>query len=190
MLDSNRVVFNLLNPGCTPGWYFDDGSQSTVNGVTKQYPVAGNYSVEVMMYNRNGICDGSVVKEFSFTETFLNFDSETAKLTGGSEAVWMIAKDEKAHLACGESADNPTGWWSAQPGDKNGTGLYDDQFIFKAPTPIMTLPTRQSPASGISSTVAQRSTSYSRPRPSSATSPPTHSGRSPNLSLNKCQPRR
>ncbi|MBR4272119.1 MAG: hypothetical protein IKQ30_04715 [Bacteroidales bacterium] len=132
MLDSNRVVFNLLNPGCTPVWYFDDGSQSTVNGVTKQYPIAGNYSVEVMMYNRNGICDGSVVKEFSFTETFLNFDSETAKLTGGSEAVWMIAKDEKAHLACGESADNPTGWWSAQPGDKNGTGLYDDQFIFKA----------------------------------------------------------
>lgn len=132
MLDSNKVVFNLLNPGCTPVWYFDDGSQSTVNGFTKQYPVAGNYSVEVKMYNRNGICDGSIVKEFSFTETFLNFDGETAKLTGGSEAVWMIAKDEKGHLACGESLANPTGWWSAQPGDKEGTGLYDDMLVFNA----------------------------------------------------------
>ncbi len=132
MLDSNKVAFNLLNSGCTPIWYFDDGSQSTVNGIIKQYPVAGNYSVEIKMYDRNGICDGSITKEFSFTETFLNFDSETAKLTGGSEAIWMIAKDEKAHLACGESADNPTGWWSAMPGDKEGTGLYDDQFIFKA----------------------------------------------------------
>ena len=132
MLDSNKVAFNLLNSGCTPIWYFDDGSQSTVNGIIKQYPVAGNYSVEIKMYDRNGICDGSITKEFSFTETFLNFDSEIAKLTGGSEAIWMIAKDEKAHLACGESADNPTGWWSAMPGDKEGTGLYDDQFIFKA----------------------------------------------------------
>ena len=132
MLDSNKVAFNLLNSGCTPIWYFGDGSQSTVNGIIKQYPVAGNYSVEIKMYNRNGICDGSITKEFSFTETFLNFDNEIAKLTGGSEAIWMIAKDEKAHLACGESADNPTGWWSAMPGDKEGTGLYDDQFIFKA----------------------------------------------------------
>lgn len=132
MLDSNKVAFNLLNSGCTPIWYFDDGSQSTVNGIIKQYPVAGNYSVEIKMYDRNGICDGSITKEFSFTETFLNFDNEIAKLTGGSEAIWMIAKDEKAHLACGESADNPTGWWSAMPGDKEGTGLYDDQFIFKA----------------------------------------------------------
>ena len=132
MLDSNKVAFNLLNSGCTPIWYFDDGSQSTVNGIIKQYPVAGDYSVEIKMYDRNGICDGSITKEFSFTETFLNFDNEIAKLTGGSEAVWMIAKDEKAHLACGESADNPTGWWSAMPGDKEGTGLYDDQFIFKA----------------------------------------------------------
>ena len=132
MLDSNKVVFNLLNSNCNPIWYFDDGSQSTVNGLTKQFPIAGDYSVEIKMYNRNGICDGSITKEFSFTETFLNFDNEIAKLTGGSEAVWMIAKDEKAHLACGETAANPTGWWSAMPGDKNGTGLYDDQLIFKA----------------------------------------------------------
>ncbi|MCR5455849.1 MAG: hypothetical protein K6F33_12750 [Bacteroidales bacterium] len=132
MLDSNKVVFNLTNPGCTPVWYFSDGSQSSVNGILKQFPVAGDYSVEVKMYNRNGLCDGSIVKEFSFTETYLNFDSETAKLTGGDEAVWMIAKDEKAHIACGENADNAAGWWSAQPGEKAATGLYDDSFTFKA----------------------------------------------------------
>lgn len=132
MLDSNKVQFNLLNTGCTPVWYFDDKSQSTINGIIKQYPIAGDYSVEIKMYNRNGICDGSMVKEFSFTQTFLNFDSETAKLTDGSSKTWQIARSKEGHLGCGESADNPTGWWKGTPDTKAGTGLYDDKFTFAA----------------------------------------------------------
>jgi hypothetical protein len=133
MSDSNNVVFNLLNEGCTPIWYFDDGSQSTVNGLKKQFPIAGTYTVEIKMYNNNGICDGSITKELTFTKSFANFDKEIAKLTGGNDEikVWQIAKDQKGHLACGDSPENPTGWWTAQPGDKDATGLYDDQLIFK-----------------------------------------------------------
>lgn len=133
MSDSNNVVFNLLNEGCTPIWYFDDGSQSTVNGFKKQFPIAGTYTVEIKMYNNNGICDGSITKELTFTKSFANFDKEIAKLTGGNDEikVWQIAKDQKGHLACGDSPENPTGWWTAQPGDKDATGLYDDQLIFK-----------------------------------------------------------
>lgn len=73
MLDSNKVQFNLLNTGCNPIWYFDDNTQSTVNGFIKQFPVAGTYTVEIKMYNRNGICDGSILKELSFDKSFLDF---------------------------------------------------------------------------------------------------------------------
>ena len=130
MLDSNKVQFNLLNTGCNPVWYFDDKSQSTINGFIKQFPVAGTYTVEIKMYNRNGLCDGSIVKEFTFTETFLNFDAEIAKLTDGNDKTWQFARNKDGHLGCGESADNPTGWWKGTPDTKAGTGLYDDKFTF------------------------------------------------------------
>ena len=132
MLDSNWVVFNLLNTQCNPIWFFDDGTQSTVNGFKKQYPVAGDYSVEIKMYNRNGVCDGSIVKELSFTKTFLTFDEEIEKLTDGDSKTWQIAHNKDGHLGCGESADNPTGWWNGTADAKAGTGLYDDKFTFSA----------------------------------------------------------
>ncbi|MBQ3689401.1 MAG: hypothetical protein II937_05980 [Bacteroidales bacterium] len=133
MTDSNNVVFNLLNEGCTPIWYFEDGTQSTINGFKKQFPIAGTYTVEIKMYNNNGICDGSITKELTFTETFVNFDKDIAKLTGGNAGikVWQIAKDQKGHLACGDSPKNVTGWYSANAGDKEAYGLYDDQLIFE-----------------------------------------------------------
>ncbi|MBR4440552.1 MAG: hypothetical protein IKS00_03275 [Bacteroidales bacterium] len=132
MLDSNKVVFNLLNPQCNPIWYFDDGTQSTVNGVTKQFLMAGDYSVEIKMYNSNGICDGSIVKQLSFDKTYASFDNETKILTGDSEASWQIARNETGHLGCGSSAENPTEWWCGTPNTKDGTGLYDDKFTFKS----------------------------------------------------------
>ncbi len=132
MLDSNRVRFNLLNQGNVPIWHFSDGSQSTENGFVKQFLMAGDYSVEVKMYNKNGVSEGSITKEFSFTETFANYDNEIAILTGGSESVWQIAKDVAGHVGCGENQANPTGWYSAESGEKDGTGLYDDKFIFNA----------------------------------------------------------
>ncbi len=132
MLDSNRVRFNLLNQGNVPIWHFSDGSQSTENGFVKQFLMAGDYSVEVKMYNKNGVSEGSITKEFSFTETFANYDNEIAILTSGSESVWQIAKDVAGHVGCGENQANPTGWYSAESGEKDGTGLYDDKFIFNA----------------------------------------------------------
>ena len=132
MLDSNKVVFNLLNSECTPIWYFNDGTQSTINGITKQFLMAGDYSVEIKMYNRNGICDGSIVREFSFDKTFASFEKEEQALTGGGEAIWQIAQYEAGHLACGPSPESPAEWWKAAVSEKAAYGLYDDKFIFNA----------------------------------------------------------
>lgn len=83
MLDSNKVIFSIANPECNPIWFFDDGSQSTVNGFIKQFPIAGEYSVEVKMYNNNGVCDGSIVKTLSFDQSFLDF-GERKKFDGNN----------------------------------------------------------------------------------------------------------
>ena len=48
----------------------------------------------------------------------------------GKGKVWVLDTEAKGHLGCGESVDNPAGWWSANANEKAGTGLYDDAITF------------------------------------------------------------
>ena len=50
--------------------------------------------------------------------------------TGGAGKVWVMDSSAKGHLGCGESVENPAGWWSAGADEKAGTGLYDDEITF------------------------------------------------------------
>ncbi len=53
-------------------------------------------------------------------------------LFGKTSKTWVLASDVPGHLGCGENQSNPAGWWSANPNDKAGTGLYDDEITFYA----------------------------------------------------------
>ena len=44
--------------------------------------------------------------------------------------VWVMDPEAVGHLGCGESVENPGGWWSAQPFDKKDFGMYDDEITF------------------------------------------------------------
>ncbi|MBP3547391.1 MAG: DUF5121 domain-containing protein [Alistipes sp.] len=55
------------------------------------------------------------------------------ELLAGTDAagkVWVMDADAQGHLGCGESVDNPAGWWSAPAQDKAAFGLYDDEITF------------------------------------------------------------
>lgn len=55
------------------------------------------------------------------------------ELLAGTDAagkVWVMDADTQGHLGCGESVENPAGWWSAPPQDKAAFGLYDDEITF------------------------------------------------------------
>ncbi|MCI1779986.1 MAG: hypothetical protein LKI53_08535 [Bacteroidales bacterium] len=51
--------------------------------------------------------------------------------TDASGKKWIIARNTAAHLACGESGSDGTGWWSAKAGEKAGNGVYDDVLTFQ-----------------------------------------------------------
>ena len=53
-------------------------------------------------------------------------------LYGKESKTWVLASDMQGHLGCGENQSNPAGWWSANPNDKAGTALYDDEITFYA----------------------------------------------------------
>lgn len=55
------------------------------------------------------------------------------ELLAGTDAagkVWVMDADAQGHLGCGDSVENPAGWWSAPPQDKAAYGMYDDEITF------------------------------------------------------------
>lgn len=129
LLEENKVKFTLLNQGCNPIWDFGNGVPNTINGVIYQFPIAGDYIVKVKMYNQNGVTDGAKEIALSFTESFKFTDEEVKILTTVKN--WCFAWEESGHLACGENADNPTGWWAAGPEEKKDNSIYNDKITFE-----------------------------------------------------------
>ncbi len=127
----NQVTLSLKGAkGVYPIWRIDTGKKiesSTVNGFQRIFTTAGDYTVTVQIGNRNGISDGKITKTFHIDNTIVDF---TRYVTMLSKAPWYIDNNTPGHLGCGENAGNPTGWWSAQPDDKKGTGLYDNFLEF------------------------------------------------------------
>lgn len=130
---ANFVSFHLDNEGYTPVWIFSEKEIVSQNDFRKQYKKAGKFSVEVKAYNKNGLSDGSVVREFVIESDYVApFDpsSYISNVSGGSSKTWIWDYTKAAHFGCGEPGSNGTNWWTAGANEKAGTGLYDDQFTF------------------------------------------------------------
>ncbi len=133
---TNQVTFTLNAKGCMPYWYFRDESvakaYSTVNGLTKIYTLAGDYTVDVRLMNRNGVSDGVITKTFHIDNTIFDFSKYITMLTGDSSKEWRINSAVQGHLGCGEPGTDGLNWWSAAPNDKADWGVYDDVLTFIA----------------------------------------------------------
>ena len=73
--------------------------------------------------------DGTI----SWLYNFVTAGASPMDLLAGTAATgkaWVLDTEAKGHLGCGESVDNPAGWWSANANEKAGTGLYDDAITF------------------------------------------------------------
>lgn len=115
--------------GVYPVWIINGTSYSTLNSVGYQNPEAGTYSIELKLGNRNGFSQGSIVKNFTFNETKVDYTPQFNRITGKE---WRFANKEAAHLACGPAGTDGAGWWAAAPDEKKDFGLYDDRITFTA----------------------------------------------------------
>ena len=140
---TNYVTFVMNNKGVVPVWIFGDqkidGKASkkysyTENGVTLRFRDAGEYTVEVKAYNANGISQGSLVRTFNLSNTYRDpFDPSPYinAVSNSSSQSWVWNNTEDGHFGCGETMDNPKGWWSCEANGKSGF-LYDDIMTFEA----------------------------------------------------------
>jgi hypothetical protein len=58
------ATFHMENEGVVPIWIISAIKTVAQNDCQIKYKNAGTYTVEVKAYNRNGVSDGSVMKEF------------------------------------------------------------------------------------------------------------------------------
>ena len=73
--------------------------------------------------------DGTI----SWYYNFVTAGATPMELLAGADGkgkAWVLDTQAKGHLGCGESVENPAGWWSAGADEKSGTGLYDDAITF------------------------------------------------------------
>ena len=130
--ETNQMVASYTPaPGTYPIWIIDGTSYSTLQEVGYKNTEAGTHTLELKLGNRNGFSQGSVIKQFTFNETKVDYSADFRRLC---DKEWRFANKEVAHLGCGPAGTTGTEWWSAQADDKKGTGMYDDRITFTAET--------------------------------------------------------
>ena len=132
--ETNQVTFSVDAKAVVPVWVFQASDESwseyhTGNGYKKIFTKAGDYSVRMHVMNAAGMSPDYVQKTFHVNNTLVSFDKYYAIFAKGP---WHIDGNTEAHMACGESVDNPTGWWKAPKNDKADFGVYDNQLTFTA----------------------------------------------------------
>lgn len=136
--ETNQVTFSLDVKGVIPVWLFYDNKTEdfTVryarNGLQRIFTAAGDYKVRMQVMNASGVTPDYVERTFHVDNTLVDFDKYIKLLAGSGDRVWRINNKVSAHQACGESIENPTGWWAASADEKDGTGLYDNRITFSA----------------------------------------------------------
>ena len=90
-----------------------------------------NNALTLVWYTPTGNGGGSIAWQFILTSK-----EPGGNGGGGSEdpivGTWVWDKETAAHFGCGETIENPTGWWSAAPNEKKDFGLYDNKITFTA----------------------------------------------------------
>ncbi len=133
---TNQVTFRLNNKGCYPIWriYKTPGKATvtTVNGYQDIIAIAGTYTVEVQVGNRNGICNGYKTYEFTLDNTIVDWSPYVTFLAGGANKSkrWEMARTMANHLGCGPSGTDGLEWWHAGADEKTGTGVYETRMEF------------------------------------------------------------
>ena len=141
--ETNYVTFTLENKEMVPMWIVGDDADAsgkkkyayTGSGTMLRFRDAGEHSVEVKAYNAHGVSVGSRVVSFTLENTWRNpFDPSKyiTMLSGSQSKTWEWNSTVDGHFGCGPNASDPTQWYSANAGDKDGLGLYDDRLTFSA----------------------------------------------------------
>ena len=115
-------------------WDFGNGSSAKENSPTAYFPFAGEYTVTLTVYTNGGSISSSQVVKVAANDPKICSNEKLSLLTGGCAAAngktWVIDKDRAGHFGVGPAAETSPIWYAAQPNEKAGGGMYDDEYTF------------------------------------------------------------
>ncbi|WP_346862616.1 PKD domain-containing protein [uncultured Draconibacterium sp.] len=118
---------------------FNLGNGSTVVGksTSAYYPLPGDYTITMTITTNGGSSSISQVQTTTETDYSIFTDEKYVALTGGVDdadgKTWVVDSESAGHFGVGDAylaGGVGLDWWSANPGDKEGTGSYDDELTF------------------------------------------------------------
>lgn len=116
-------------------WVLGEAGNKTGATVSARFPMPGVQLIKMTLATRGGTT--TITKTLVTEETDWDFLSTPIMkaISGGLEATngktWVIDSLSAGHLGVGETSKREPNWWSAQPTEKKGHYLYDDEFTFK-----------------------------------------------------------
>lgn len=120
-------IYLVLEPGDNLS-YIPNPEALTTNG---RYQFVNTKAAD----NKKNLVLVNSTPGISWKYSFIPFVKGVTKedlLAGTTDAgkVWVMDSDAPGHLGCGETGDNPTGWWAASANEKSAFGMYDDELTF------------------------------------------------------------
>jgi len=130
--------FKVINTSSVKGianWDLGNGGKAVGDTVIAYYPLEKSYTLKLTLYTSGG--SAFVTQDFAQTKTDYSYfeDPLLIAISGGPDAVngktWVIDSTTAGHLGVGPIDAKTPIWWAANPLDKTGHFLYDDEFTFK-----------------------------------------------------------
>ncbi len=106
-------------------WKFGDGNTSTEQNPTHTYAVEGNYTVELIVKNKDRVSSPPFEQSVTITDPF----KALKKLTGEVSKTWKLYRVGSS-MGVGPNAGNPRGWWALE-NDGSRPCVYNHEFTFK-----------------------------------------------------------
>jgi PKD repeat protein len=136
--NSNIIEFTAANKDIQCMWDLGNGVKKQGAIVIGEYPYAGTYTVKLTVFAKGG--SKSSTQSIVITQddlTLLNnpfYNKLTGGVSGPGFKVWHVDSAATAHLGVGPDPESALGpipeWWSSNPNEKPGCGIYDDRYIF------------------------------------------------------------
>lgn len=130
--------FKIINTSSVKGianWDLGNGAKAIGDTVVGYYPLEKSYTIKLTLYASGGTA--FTTQDFAQTKTDYSYfeDPLLIAISGGPEAVagktWVVDSTTAGHFGVGPADARTPTWWSANPLDKAGHFLYDDEFTFK-----------------------------------------------------------
>lgn len=114
-------------------WNLGNGSKvSNQDTVTANYGSKGTFKVTMTFVTDGGQAQTS--KEVEVTQEppfdYANDPLAQTLTKGGDQRTWKVDAETGSHLGVGPADASEPSWWAAAPWEKEGMGIYTDEFTF------------------------------------------------------------